>query len=222
MKKMLYVTVSGRIGADEFNVCVTFDLDEARKAALNEWKHLTDREREKSEIRVDGYRIEVEDEDTRDAKEVYMELLDEDDDSIMEPAWNEVFLPPWTSAELRDIALSLEANGYTPEDQDRIDLTKFERCDRKPFDEEEVDEIYRHLGKESGVDYRKKPRKTNSSRIAAARIEKGWTQAQLAEVIGVDQQHIARWENGVRNPKIEALLKIAEALGVDVKTLIQQ
>jgi DNA-binding XRE family transcriptional regulator len=85
-----------------------------------------------------------------------------------------------------------------------------------------ADEFNRHLGKESGVDYRKKPRKTNSSRIAAARIEKGWTQAQLAEAIGVDQQHIARWENGVRNPKIEALLKIAEALGVDVKTLIQQ
>ena len=65
------------------------------------------------------------------------------------------------------------------------------------------------------------PRRTNKSPIAKARIAKGWTQRQLGEAIGVDNTQIAKWERGERKPKLEALLKLGEALGVDWMTLIK-
>lgn len=66
------------------------------------------------------------------------------------------------------------------------------------------------------------PRITNSSPIARARLAKGWTQAQLADAIGVCQQMIGRWETGRRNPKKESLMRIGKALGVDWTTLINE
>ena len=53
-----------------------------------------------------------------------------------------------------------------------------------------------------------------------ARLAKGLTQAQLAEAIGVKPTQIANWEQGTRKPKVGALMKIADALGIDWTTLI--
>jgi transcriptional regulator with XRE-family HTH domain len=64
------------------------------------------------------------------------------------------------------------------------------------------------------------PRHTNDSLIAQARLAKGLTQAQLAEAIGVKPTQIANWEQGTRKPKVGALMKIADALGIDWTTLI--
>lgn len=65
------------------------------------------------------------------------------------------------------------------------------------------------------------PRRTKTENgIAAARREKGWTQRELADAIGVAQQHIQRWEAGVYKPKTETLKRIGEALGVDWSTLV--
>ena len=66
---------------------------------------------------------------------------------------------------------------------------------------------------------RNAPRHTNDSPIAQARIARGMTQKQLADQIGVKPTQIANWENGYRHPKIEALMKISVALGVDVMSL---
>ena len=66
------------------------------------------------------------------------------------------------------------------------------------------------------------PRRTNDSLIAQARIAKGLTQAQLAEAIGVKQTQIANWEIGFRRPKMGALMKIADALGIDWTTLVEE
>jgi transcriptional regulator with XRE-family HTH domain len=66
------------------------------------------------------------------------------------------------------------------------------------------------------------PRHTNDSRIAQARLAKGWTQTQLADAIGVGQTQIANWESGFRKPKMDALMRIGAALGVDWTTLIEQ
>lgn len=57
---------------------------------------------------------------------------------------------------------------------------------------------------------------TTGERIKAARINAGLTQRELAERLNVSFVNISQWENGVRNPKIETLQKIAEALGVEV------
>ena len=70
-------------------------------------------------------------------------------------------------------------------------------------------------------DHRQEPRQTaTSSPIAAARIASGLTQAQLADKVGVAAQHIGRWERGERKPKIDALMRIAHALGCDVSVLL--
>ena len=53
-----------------------------------------------------------------------------------------------------------------------------------------------------------------------ARLAKGITQAQLAEAVGTTQGQIARWETGARNPKVPALAKLAQALGVTIEQLI--
>ena len=49
--------------------------------------------------------------------------------------------------------------------------------------------------------------------IKAAREKKGWSQAQLAEKLGVQQSRISELETGVSNPSKEMLEAIAEALG---------
>lgn len=46
------------------------------------------------------------------------------------------------------------------------------------------------------------------------RKEKGLTQKELGELLGVSPQMIAQYERGVRNPKKETLQKIAAALNV--------
>ena len=71
------------------------------------------------------------------------------------------------------------------------------------------------------ADYRQEPRQTStSSPIASARIAAGLTQAQLADKVGVAAQHVGRWERGERRPKIDALVRLADALGCDVKELL--
>lgn len=70
------------------------------------------------------------------------------------------------------------------------------------------------------TDYRQNPRKTNDSQIALARLARGMTQAQLAAAIGVSTSQIALWETGARNPKLNALQKIAAALDIKLDDLI--
>ena len=66
------------------------------------------------------------------------------------------------------------------------------------------------------------PRHTNDSRIAQARLNKGWTQQQLGDAIGVGKTQIANWESGFRKPKMDALMRMGDALGVDWTTLIEE
>lgn len=67
-----------------------------------------------------------------------------------------------------------------------------------------------------------KPRRTNNSPIARLRIERGLTQAQLAEIIGVHRNMVYGWETGKFKPRGENLLKLADALNCDARDLIQK
>ena len=49
----------------------------------------------------------------------------------------------------------------------------------------------------------------------------GMTQAQLAQAIGVKPQQVGNWERGLRNPKIDALQRMAGALGCDLSDLMK-
>ncbi len=56
--------------------------------------------------------------------------------------------------------------------------------------------------------------------IAALRKEKKLTQEQLAEILGVNNRSVSRWENGHCMPDLSLLLIISEQLGVSVTELL--
>lgn len=57
-------------------------------------------------------------------------------------------------------------------------------------------------------------------KLKSVRIEKGLTQQQLADLIGVKRQNVGRWETGEFEPSLKNLKRIAEALEIDIKELI--
>ncbi len=57
--------------------------------------------------------------------------------------------------------------------------------------------------------------------LRAAREEKGWTQAQLADAIGVSRKTVNTVENGVFVPSTIIALKLAQALGQPVESLFR-
>ena len=61
---------------------------------------------------------------------------------------------------------------------------------------------------------------TIGDRIRAIRKEKGLTQKELAEKLGVSSSMIGQYETNVRKPKIGTLQNIASALGVHLSEII--
>lgn len=49
--------------------------------------------------------------------------------------------------------------------------------------------------------------------VIAARLAKGWTQRQLAELVGTSQANISKLEHAELNPSLEFVQKIAGGLG---------
>lgn len=62
---------------------------------------------------------------------------------------------------------------------------------------------------------------TVGERIKKIRLEKGWTQKQLAEKCNIDPANLRKYESGRQNPKIGTLEKIAESLNVNIGSLIE-
>lgn len=58
-------------------------------------------------------------------------------------------------------------------------------------------------------------------RIQYLRNQKGISQLDLALEAGVNRNYLSDLERGERNPTLKVLVKIAEALGVDLSTLVQ-
>lgn len=56
--------------------------------------------------------------------------------------------------------------------------------------------------------------------IAALRKEKGLTQAQLGDKLGVTNKTVSRWENGNYMPDVEMLSLLSEEFGVSINELI--
>lgn len=53
--------------------------------------------------------------------------------------------------------------------------------------------------------------------VVARRVQQGLSQRELAELTGTTQSAIARLERGGRPPRIDTLLRIAEALECDLR-----
>ena len=52
------------------------------------------------------------------------------------------------------------------------------------------------------------------NRIRKIRIDRGLSQTEMGERIGLSADRVQKYENGARKPKMEMLIKIADALGV--------
>lgn len=59
-----------------------------------------------------------------------------------------------------------------------------------------------------------------SKNIKALRLERGWTQQEMADMLFVTRQTVSNWENGKALPDVETLLQIAEKLDIDVNELV--
>ncbi|WP_303001956.1 helix-turn-helix domain-containing protein [Dialister invisus] len=62
--------------------------------------------------------------------------------------------------------------------------------------------------------------KAIGTRIKEAREAKGLTQEQLAEMVGLSSTHISVIERGVKAPKLETFIEIANALDVTSDSLL--
>lgn len=58
-------------------------------------------------------------------------------------------------------------------------------------------------------------------KLKELRIEKGYTQAELAQEVSVKQNTISGYESGVRKPNIQRIKAIAHALGVAIEELLE-
>ena len=63
------------------------------------------------------------------------------------------------------------------------------------------------------------PDPTPGERIAFHRRTRRWTQAELAERVGVHRVSIARYETDAKRPSLPTALALAEVLGVRVEQL---
>lgn len=61
---------------------------------------------------------------------------------------------------------------------------------------------------------------TIGSRIAKHRKEKGMTQEELANIMGVSSQAVSKWENDASCPDISLLPKLARELGITTDELL--
>lgn len=57
-------------------------------------------------------------------------------------------------------------------------------------------------------------------RMALLRVEKGWSQAELARRIGVSTSAVGMYEQGRREPSLGLLVRLAQELGVTTDYLL--
>ena len=64
-------------------------------------------------------------------------------------------------------------------------------------------------------------KETFGNMVAALRKEKGMTQLELAEKMGVTDKAVSKWERDLSFPDVSSIPKLAEILGVSVDELMQ-
>lgn len=89
---------------------------------------------------------------------------------------------------------------------------RYRSPEAKPRSAETVDRLRRHLaGAEDGWFFAQ-----IAEQLTSRRQELGLSQQELARLVGTTQSAIARLERGGRPPRIDTLLKIADALECDL------
>lgn len=57
--------------------------------------------------------------------------------------------------------------------------------------------------------------------ISSLRKEKGWTQKNIADELGITDKAVSKWERNIALPDIATIPRLAELLGVSVEELMQ-
>jgi len=63
-------------------------------------------------------------------------------------------------------------------------------------------------------------RKEFGLRVKALRKQKGWTMKELAAELGIQHQHLNKYESGLHAPPLEKLLELSELFDVTVDYLL--
>jgi transcriptional regulator with XRE-family HTH domain len=63
---------------------------------------------------------------------------------------------------------------------------------------------------------RLQPKLDLARQVLHLRLERGWTQEELAKRTGTKQANISRLENAKLNPSVEMLQRVADAFGVEL------
>ena len=56
---------------------------------------------------------------------------------------------------------------------------------------------------------------TKTPTLADLRRARGWTQGELARLMGTRQSHVSEWESGARTPSFPTIRRLAILYGVD-------
>lgn len=67
---------------------------------------------------------------------------------------------------------------------------------------------------------RDRRRQALGASVRQARLERGWTQEQLAQETGFDRKSVNRVETGAYAPSVDRLFVLAEALGTTAARLL--
>lgn len=60
-----------------------------------------------------------------------------------------------------------------------------------------------------------------SERLKKEREKKGWSQAELAEMIHVSRQSVSKWETGKNYPNIEVIIDLSDLFGITIDELLR-
>ncbi|MDE6585450.1 MAG: helix-turn-helix domain-containing protein [Clostridia bacterium] len=58
------------------------------------------------------------------------------------------------------------------------------------------------------------------NRFREARKQNGYTQKQIADMLGIEQSNISDWENNITRPEYENLIALAKIYGETLETLL--
>lgn len=58
-------------------------------------------------------------------------------------------------------------------------------------------------------------------KLKKERMDKGWSQEELAEKLFVSRQSVSKWENGQNYPSIETIIKVSDLFGVTIDELLR-
>ena len=58
--------------------------------------------------------------------------------------------------------------------------------------------------------------------LRQARLRAGLTQAQVAKLTGMQAHYVSTIENGLQNPTLSTMVRVARAVGTDPRTLLKR